>query len=657
MGQLIVEKESYKKQILSGSLFYTLSPIIIHNHFLNPLIPIWLIGLIPAVCYFFLKYLKTAKLKFILLAVIVITVFSFGAHNIPWEAGFLMPVVASILIGTFLYKRKDVFIFIRRLAIFCIIILLSQSFWLVGFIMTFINPSVNNFTAKAVSTDVVSNFANSVRATSTGTIIYPLLNLFHRQIAFDFQWNLKNIFTSFYDKTYILSSIYVIILFLGIMNFKKNTNKKEGKIFIMLLISFVISIYLFTVNIGPLLDLYILLGNIPGFVLFRNPFDKFALGYALIYSLLISYCLIILHRKLKNSIKYKLIFITFLLAVIIGAIPTKQIIVSPLWTTNNIYKNIVIPQEYLSIMNDIKNEVSPTNNILSLPYGLAQYTVIKDIDSNNVYAGISPVIIFSGVNDISGFLSFNYAPEAKLVDNAIIRRDYDSLNKILYTHNINYVFLTKNIPEDVRKSYLYVPEVLKAQDKTFVRGIAGKKVLTSSNVNFELYTAKKKNALISSKNLYFKRISRVKYKIMIKNLKGKQELLFNDTFHEGWNLYLQPDTDTFICENPQTIKDLKTTECKYDSKFLQIDDFNYIWRDPIFGSSHTINNGFSNKWVVDSDYIKKNFDKKMYSINKDGTLDVEMILYFKPQVYFYIGSAISILVLLVLSFLILLKRK
>ena len=512
MRELIIEnKDDYRLEVFAGSLFFVFSPIIINNHFLNPLIPIWLIGLIPALCFYFLRFLKTVKYLNVLKGVMFTTIFSFGSHNIPWALGFLIPILLSLILCSILFRKQDIFVFVKRFMIFFGIILLSQLFWLFGFLMTVLVSSENSITAKVLSENFVSEFARTVNGTSTGTIIYPLLNLFHRQIAFDYQWNLKIIYSLFYDKTYFLNTTYIIVLFLGILNFKKNTNQWERKTFVLLLVAFLLSLYFFTVNIGPLKDLFIQFGNIPGFVIFRNAYDKFALGYALIYSVLITYCLVVIRRKYKSVNKvYLFISLIFLLVTVINIIPIKRIIVSPLWTTKNIYKNITIPKEYFDFMKSIKNTVSPTNNILSIPYGLSLYTVIKDVDTNNVYVGVSPVIIFSGVNDISGYLSFNYVPEASVVDKSIINRDYDVLNNILYTHNINYIFLTKNIPEEVRNSFIFVQDVLKAQDREFVSGITDKKIIRSSKGNYELYTAKKMNSLISSNNLSFKKISRVK---------------------------------------------------------------------------------------------------------------------------------------------------
>ncbi len=656
---IIIDSYKYKSEAILGSLFYIFSPILINNHFVNPLIPIWLIGLIPAVCYYFLRFVKSGRISNIFKAAILVTVFSFGAHNSPWAMGFILPISISLIISSCLFKKQNIYLFIKRFILFFSIILLSQSFWLFVFLMNLIVPSSSNFTAKVLSESMAEDFSRSVLATSRGSIIYPLLNLYPRQIAFDFGWNLKNIYESFYDKTYFINLLYPVIVFLGIFNFKKYTNIWEKKIFIIILIAFSLSIYFFTVNIGPLLNLYILFGHIPGFVMFRIPVDKFAMGYVLIYSLLITCSLVIFRRKYKSKNKLVLVvYFLFLVTIVVNILPIKKIIISPLYAASeNIYKNITIPDEYLDFMTDIKETVPSTNNILSIPYGIALYTIIKDVDSDNVYAGVSPVVIFSGVNDISGNLSFNFSPQAKIVENSIINRDYNTLNNVLFIDNINYVLLTKNIPEEIKKSVLYLPDAISAQDSKFISNITNEKIISSSEGNYELYSTKRQNFIITSHNTTYKKLNRVKYKIRIENIKQDQEILFNDSFHEQWELYPSHLTNNFTCNSPRRLDNLKTVECAPEIIFFELGDLNYLWSKDLFRSSHVVNNNFSNKWTIDFDWIINNLSKDYYEINEDGSIDLELVLYYKSQVYFYIGITITIIVFLILIAIILSKRK
>ncbi len=50
---------------------------------------------------------------------------------------------------------------------------------------------------------------------------------------------------------------------------------------------------------------------------------------------------------------------------------------------------------------------------------------------------------------------------------------------------------------------------------------------------------------------------------------------------------------------------------------------------------------FVNSLDLSKEYIKANFDKSYYKENPDGSIDIELTLYFKPQSYFYLGIIIS----------------
>lgn len=649
LNELVTEKK-YKLEIYAGTLFYIFSPILAYDQLFIFLTPVWLVGLIPIILYYFSRYLKTSNFINVFKALISGSIFSLVALSVPWILGLFLPILISFMIIPLLYKKNEILSGIRKFIIFFGLIALSQSFWLLGYIMSYVGVSSNSFAIKIFTSDFQDTFTPTVVATATGNIFYPLLNIFHRQIAFDFVWGLRDVFTDFYDKTFILNTIFILILFLGITSFKKYADNKERKIYLIFLTSFVVSLYFFTVNIGPLKNLFLLFGNLPLFTMFRNFYDKFSLGYVVIYSVVITMSLIFTKRRLKKFKKTSM-FITyaFIFVVLFNLIPLKKTINAPIWTTENIYKKIIIPEEYLSFMNEIKKTVTPNNIILSLPFGSSTYTVIKEEGSNNIFLGVSPVFIFSGVSDMSGYLSFNYSNEANLIDQIIIDRKYNDLNKILYNHNVNYIFVTKNIPEEVKKSYAFSKETLKAQDDDFFNSIKGKKLLTSEKGNYELYTTKKRNSLLKSKNLFFQRINPIKFRLYIKNIKEPQALSFLDSVHGDWNLYLNKNPNLSSCDPRVSFPEYKTTECKEEFKVYD-DDISFIQRNSIFENSHAVENEFSNKWLIDPEFIKKNYDRNYYKLNKDGSIDIEMDLYFESQKYFYLGLGISLTVLII-SFL------
>jgi len=642
--------------IYIGSLFYILSPIMLANQLFVYLTSAWMIGYIPMIGYYFLRYLKTSRFIYVYISMLITIALSFTLMTIPWILGFVIPILIGLIVFGLLSSKKEILHFIKRALLFLIVILSSQAFWLAGFITPYIFVDKNSLANKFVSKEFLDTFDPTILVTATGSILYPLLNLYHRQIAFDFGWHLKNIFVSTYDKTYLLNFLFVVVIFIGILNYRKYLEKKNAKIFIFVLTSFTVSLYLFTVNIGPLKEFFLLLKYIPGVVMFRNFYDKFAPGYVIIYALLFTICLIIVDKKFKS--KTTILMILCFALIIFNFSPAKDIINSPLWTTKSTYKTISTPFEYLEFMGKIEDKISPTNSILSIPFGTSSYTVIKDESTDSVFVGASPVKIFSGVNDISGHLSFNFTKETGVVDSLIIGGEYEKFMQILHEHNINYLLLTRNVPEEVKRSYVFEKKLLDGQNAEFLDALTDRELFRSSKNNYILYSIKNPNKLLVSKNLYFQKINNTKYKMYIKNLKSPQILEFNDTFNIDWNIYMQKNPNLDFCV-PLGKKIEKTQECNPKFSYVQKEDLSYLWKPSSFDNTHSTLNGFANQWKIDPNDIRENLSPDYYKVNPDGSIDVQFVLYFKPQSYFYMGAIISLLVIVAstMSLIIITKRK
>jgi len=82
-----------------------------------------------------------------------------------------------------------------------------------------------------------------------------------------------------------------------------------------------------------------------------------------------------------------------------------------------------------------------------------------------------------------------------------------------------------------------------------------------------------------------------------------------------------------------------------------------LFDKPLFKGSHVRANGFSNLWNIDTNYIKDNFDSSYYSINKDGTLNLSLTIYYAPQSHYYLYACISIFMTVALLMVLFFKRK
>jgi len=631
-GELLDDKNKVNGLVyFVGTLIYTLSPIISYNQLAIFLYSAWLIGLLPIISYYFLKYLKTGDFTYVFINTIWCVVLSFAVGTIPWLLGYLLPLVLSLFILIPLFYKKEIVIFIRRSIIFFAMLLFSQAFWVYSFIINTIFPEKNSFLGIVLSKNSTDTFSETVLSTASGNIFYPLLNLFHRQLTMDYKSPLQAIFFSFYDKTIIFDTIFALIIFAALFLFKKYFNGTERKIYLFFFVAFLVSLFLFTVNIGPLKGVFLLMGHLPGFIMFRNFYDKFALGYTLIFSILVTLSIVVISRKYTKV--QVVISLIVLFVVLLNVIPIKDVINKKLWTTNSTYSVATFSDEYFNFMQQVKNTVPQTSNILSLPFNIAGYTIVKDESTDNVFAGRSPVELLTGTNDFSGNLSFSPISTARFV-NDIKKRNYLDLNEFLKSKNISYIFVTNNIPQEVKHSYLFDKKILPYQDNKLLQAITGERVIISTNGNYVLYKTKYPTSLFQANNLNYQKVNPVTFQLQFNNLRTPQQLGFLDSFSGGWKLF--PEIFAAHTNN----------------------EFSYLFKKDIFADSHKVLSTNGNQWIIDPTILKNNFPLQYYHINPDGSIDVKLTLYFKPQENFYIGTLISLLTLLLnFSYLIYVKRK
>jgi hypothetical protein len=190
----------------------------------------------------------------------------------------------------------------------------------------------------------------------------------------------------------------------------------------------------------------------------------------------------------------------------------------------------------------------------------------------------------------------------------------------------------------------------------------------------------------------FNRLEPTKYRVVIHGLKNhKDVLVLSESFHSGWKLYpvkAKPSNINVDCNQVEqdicnyakngwlsNLGDGKKKEkpvyqwqngeeilvgnkeytVDYVSKLenstiqnnnLSMGDMSETWLLPSLGEQfHIKTNGYSNGWVIDIEYLKKNFPQ---SITKNGdTYDIEFVAEFQPQMLARIGFFVSVLTLLI----------
>lgn len=554
-------------------------------------------------------------------------VFSTLFYSIPWIAATVI-VIFPYLLYLLKFKNKYLFFYLSFLAI-CFVLL--NAHWLVHMLIAFTSNSLGaDVIGQASSADFAASSVHNITAVSkNNSLIYPISFVFHKQIQIDFGWKTLDVFSNLYEKNMFVNCIFLLII---CFSFVLNKSKQEKQLLVTALSSWLLGLYFFTVNLGNWgFPLFLQLNKIvPGFSMFRNMYDKFALGLALSSTLLIAISSTLIFQKIKNKNRKQFFLFVICALVFINSLAfiRGDLIKLPYGTTTEIYNRLTNTKEQISafvspfLQNDFEGKV------VWMPLNTSNYVIIKDTHvANQYYAGVSPVSELTQVRDFGGFISFN-ANQQSQISSLLDEKDYVGLGKLFQSLNINYIasytFNDSNITESYLFSLKKPGDLFKLQrDPELIREIYGKKLFENERYYslFEInpkYHSEKIYLTDSydeipteNTNLSYSKISSHQYSIKIKNLESIKKLVFLDPYHEKWQLRLASN----------------------DKK-------------PILAGAHDFVLNYANGWQIDPHVVGSS---------------PELYLYFQPFDYYwsmiYVSCGTFAILLMVFIFVIVKKYK
>jgi len=440
-----------------------------------------------------------------------------------------------------------------------------------------------------------------------------------------------------YSNSNILIAIsmgYFIFLIIAIL-FKK---RKQEKNWLHYLIFFIILFFLL-MRLTPPFD------KINSFVyqffkFFRSP-DKLFVFYPFFYLILLSLLLYYskFSRRIINTILILVLIIPF--PFYIGGIP-KYLSYKD---RSDYSATVKIPQEYYDIRKIINEDIYQLS-IISLPY-----SVVNSINWVNYpkwhYTGLDvlsmmydKLYISSNTFDhpcLETKLSFKEYNEAGIVNK-------EKFIALLQKFSGKYIILHK----DITKDWIDNSQTINNTIKVLESDRALKQL--DNNDYFTLFELDD-NYLVplissSKSEIYFQKVNPVKYKIFFPNLKENTTIEFHQSYDVGWKLYIKPKTDINWNDPLKYYKNTKTTEFIPIEKIFKINDLSYIWKRPIFDNTHQMVKDYANSWTIDPQFIRENYPDEYYIKNKDGSIAVEIVIYFRPQSYFCGGFMCDIFLII-----------
>lgn len=636
----------YSLNLTTFTIFFY--PWVISHHFL-------LYIFIPLLLSLFIKFILSSwKInKYFIYFWIVFTIslpaynnlaFLFALFFVEWLFFIIYWLFNISKLNTIKYLIKGITILSLQIIISLIVILpfLSSQYW-------YKNTIINT---KSFGTDQITGFLSSTSSNPLNSFRLIIDNWRYPNIG------LETKFSSI-SSTYIeLSSIFSLIL-IGFITFsliikKENMPIRQSKnIFMVLFILYLILLLLSFRLTYPFNSINLFFYKTLTFWLFRSP-DKIFIFIPFIFSILFIYSI----HKIRMQTKY--LYAIYAIYILSIAFIANWWIIKALSITppNTNYTQLIkIPQEYQNIQKIINKDSSDTF-ILSLPY-----SVVNSLNWSNY-----PKWWYIWSDILHLLYNKNYI-QANTYDHPVLEthlslKDFSNpylnkkkLLKIIQRFWGKYIINHK----DVEAKFVWNAQI--NLNKLLSSWIINK---VTDNDFFTLYEVSKKfiTPIIHWLDLNFSRVNPTNYKINIKNIHWKKKITFNQSHNPQWKLFLQTNKNSTWCKMMQKyITWENINECEHKEVFYEWWELSYLFKKPLFDTSHELVNNYANSWIISKqeiiDYVNLHYsdelikesypkqleswktDYKYYTLNTDWSIDIELTLFFKPQSYFYLGLLIS----------------
>jgi hypothetical protein len=327
--------------------------------------------------------------------------------------------------------------------------------------------------------------------------------------------------------------------------------------------------------------------------------------------------MIIAGAKIKNRYYYHFLL---LYLIIFAAINSYAI------ATKLPKLNFEMAREKFQNFTDFTMNDKSQYRILSYPF-FGQYSFLgqskKDVRGRLIEnSGTDSILDNAGIESISNYVQpqeFRTSEQYELT----VSRDLSLLKE----RNVKYIYDFSSIWESNFERYsgseVYDNDLslIKNDPRFFEKLIAANpgQIVEVENGIYEIVDTQPRIYADGGADVEFEKIDATKYKIRISNLSSAQKLYFLESYHPGWKLLANSYRLT---------------------------------ADSLFDSSHQKVLDYANGWTIDSETIRNRLSDDQYLVNSDGSIDLELTLYFQPQFYQNIAIVIAALTVIISSALI-----
>lgn len=344
-------------------------------------------------------------------------------------------------------------------------------------------------------------------------------------------------------------------------------------------------------------------------------------------------------------------------------------------------------QNIESMIQNIENQKLPINRFIIFP-NIADSSYIQQTQS--IYSGVDPIISKMPYD-------FFYKVWGVIFPWEGIQDAHD-LQNALRMHSINLVIFRKETPYKINtlwsKKMRIQEELLEKNSTNIIYEDWNFVVLFLGDIP---HISWEKSTVISSQR------NPTTYDVVLTLQDESEKIIFFEAFNNNWNFYLEPFSE-ISCANPtiysgvifenwrnakkkyiieprdtlekiveklknisleriqtlnpgitnemlqigqeiivsENFEQYQAQECQQNKQINFRGGIEKIFQKPIFEKTHMMEFGYANSWQINKSYIQESLPKEYYHENEDGSIDIRLTLYFKPQSYFYLGLLTSV---------------
>lgn len=445
--------------------------------------------------------------------------------------------------------------------------------------------------------------------------------LFDRGLFGDGYFEILNAFALFHPWwTWSIPSIFVkqtaapflfIFPILAVMLLFKRL--RDSRIYIFFIL-FLVGVFLTKQSGVPFEAMYLWLYNhIPGFNAFRES-SKFFVVSSLAIAVLVGYFFAQAQSETATISYKRRWFMTASLLLVMSIIffNAKTIATGDIGT---MFIPRDVPKEY-SELNAFLTSQKEYSRVLWFPH------VNRFGISTNTHPAVSMLL-----NIDTTFADFSTSKQKKLEDHLYDPFNTHDFNFLLDKQSIQYIVVPSNLVWDDVKSPWRNPEnfIDKLDTVSFLKkldipSLVQDNIYVYENENYRphIYLTQKEETIrqeVAFEKADFEFKNPTEYSLDLKNISEPTYINFSEKYHPDWR----------VCIG----------ECHWFDALAKKDYF-------LPDSFHSENDATLNSFLLDPEYIKKNFPKDAYTVNPNGSINLELTLYFKPQAYYFVGLLVSI---------------